>query len=306
MPLQKTFIGHCDTMTKPTVVWFQGVTCNGNTHSLLCSNSNRFELFLNSFDLIYHPSLTATTTLEDVLLLDKIDYLLIEGAITHNTQFFQVSNRSVKSTLNELVKKANFVIGVGSCASYGGIHAKFEINDDLTGVKEAILDKTLLKHDVINLTGCPVHPEWILQTLFSLKQRNEIALDEKNRPLEIYCHLAHHGCTRNEYFEWKVEAHGFGLKEGCLFYDLGCRGPMTHSNCNHILWNEVNSKTRAGMPCIGCTEFDFPRENMLETKKNIGIPLEAPLGIQKRAYLSLAGVAKTFKIERLNKRLIEK
>jgi hydrogenase small subunit len=293
-------------MSKPSVVWFQAVTCNGNTHSLLCANSNRLELFLNSFELIYHPSLTSDITLDEVLALEKIDYVLIEGAITDNTHFFQISNRSVKSILNELVLKAQFVICVGSCASYGGVHSKFELNPDITGVQESILNKELLRNEVINLTGCPVHPEWILQTMFVLKQQGSIALDEENRPLEIYCHLAHHGCTRNEYFEWKVEAHHFGVKEGCLFYDLGCRGPMTHSNCNRVLWNDVNSKTRAGMPCIGCTEFDFPRENMLETKKNIGIPLEAPVGIPKRAYLSLAGVAKTFKIERLNKKLIEK
>ena len=166
--------------------------------------------------------------------------------------------------------------------------------------------KNRLKHDVINLTGCPVHPEWILQTLFSLKKNGKIALDEKNRPLEIYCHLTHHGCTRNEYFEWKIEPTDFGVKEGCLFYSQGCRGPMTHSSCNKILWNDVSSKTRIGMPCIGCTEFDFPRENMFETKKNIGIPLEAPLGVPKRAYLSLTGVAKTFKIDRLNTELIPK
>ena len=80
---------------------------------------------------------------------------------------------------------------------------------------------------------------------------------------------------------------------------------MTHSNCNKILWNDVNTKTRAGMPCIGCTEVDFPRDNMLETKKNIGIPHEVPLGVPKRAYLSLTGIAKTFKIERLHKKLID-
>ena len=38
---------------KPKVLWFQAVTCNGNTHSFLSANSNRMKLFLNSFDLIY-------------------------------------------------------------------------------------------------------------------------------------------------------------------------------------------------------------------------------------------------------------
>lgn len=294
--------------TKPKVVWIQALTCNGNTQSFLSANASRFEQFLNAFDLVYHPSLTHNTSLNDILHSHtQFDFLLIEGAITSNTQFFTLSDHSSGHVLDRLAKRSLYIVAVGSCASYGGIHSKFEQNGDVIGVQDALLDKVEAKsgHAIINLTGCPVHPEWILQTLYALKLKGKITLDEQNRPTELYAHLAHHGCTRNEYFEWKVESHAFGLKEGCLFYDQGCRGPMTHSSCNKILWNETSSKTRIGMPCIGCTEFDFPRENMLETKKNIGIPAEVPLEISKRAYLSITGIAKTFKIERLNRKLID-
>ncbi|RXJ83940.1 Ni/Fe hydrogenase [Arcobacter cloacae] len=292
---------------KPTVVWFSAITCNGNTHSLLSSNSSRFELFLKSFDFIYHGSLTIDKSLEDIIKnQEEIDFLLVEGAISSNEKIFTTSNDSTKNILEKLVQKSKYLIAVGSCASFGGIHAKFTQNDDVCGLKDAIEDenKKKLKHPIINLSGCPVHPEWIFQTLFSLKNFKEISLDDEGRPRELYSTLAHHGCTRNEYFEWKVEGN-FGQKEGCLFYNQGCRAPMTHSSCNKILWNDINSKTRAGMPCIGCTEVDFPRNNMLETKKNMGIPLEVPLGISKRAYLSISGVAKTFKIDRLHKKLME-
>lgn len=292
----------------PKVVWIQALTCNGNTQSLLSSNASRFEQFLNQFDLVYHPSLTHHTSLNDILQSHvSYDFLLIEGALTSNTHFFTLSDHSSTQILQKLVKRSHYVIAVGSCASYGGVHARFEHNDNVVGVQSVVGKKSACKsgHDTINLTGCPVHPEWILQTLYTLKAKGQIALDEEQRPIELYSHLAHHGCTRNEYFEWKVESKSFGLKEGCLFYEQGCRGPMTHSSCNKILWNDTSSKTRVGMPCIGCTETDFPRENMLETKKNIGIPAEVPLGISKRAYLSLTGIAKTFKIERLNGKLID-
>lgn len=296
------------TNNKPKLLWFQAVTCNGNTHSLLSANDNRMKLFLNSFDLIYHPSLTVDSSLKEIINSDlQIDYLLVEGAITKEKRLFSISDESTFELFNILFEKSKYIIAVGSCASYGGVHAKFEQNQSISGLNESLKEQNLnnIKHPIINLTGCPVHPEWIFQTLFSLKEYGKISLDEKGRPKEIYYGLAHHGCTRNEYFEWKVEAKSFGLKEGCLFYEQGCRGPMTHSNCNRILWNDVNTKTRVGMPCIGCTEFDFPRDNMLETKKNIGIPDEVPLGINKRAYLSLTGIAKTFKIERLHKKLID-
>ena len=292
---------------KTTVVWFTAISCNGNTHSLLSANSSRFELFLNSFDFIYHPSLTIDKSLEDILNQEeKIDFLLIEGSISSHKEFFTICDDSTFNHLNKLASKANYIIAVGSCASYGGIHSKFVQNDDICSINEAINKDILqnLKHKIVNLTGCPVHPEWILQTLFTLKTFGKIVLDEVGRPIELYGSLAHHGCTKNEYFEWKVEG-GFGQKEGCLFYDQGCRGPMTHSSCNKILWNDISSKTRVGMPCIGCTEMDFPRNDMLETKKNIGIPHEVPLGISKRAYLSMTGVAKTFRIDRLHKKLME-
>ena len=292
---------------KPTVVWFQAITCNGNTHSLLSANSSRLELFLNSFDLVYHPSLTIDKGLDDVLNSnEEIDFLLVEGAISANERFFSISNDSTTNHLNSLASKSKYIVAVGSCASYGGVHAKFEQNDNVVGLKDSIEEKTIknLNHEIVNLTGCPVHPEWIIQTLFALNNFGKMNLDEEGRPKELYSNLAHHGCTRNEYFEWKVEG-AWGEKEGCLFYDQGCRGPMTHSSCNKILWNDVNSKTRAGMPCIGCTETDFPRDNMLETKKNIGIPFEVPIGIPKRAYLSITGVAKTFKIDRLHKKLMD-
>jgi hydrogenase small subunit len=295
------------TKNKPSVVWFCAITCNGNTHSLLSANSNRFELFLNNFEFIYHPSLTVDKSLEEILTQEeKIDFLLVEGAISSNKNFFTISNDSTFNLLDQLASKSNYIIAVGSCASYGGVHSKFIQNSDVCGLKESLKENNLknLKHEIINLTGCPVHPEWILQTLFTLKFQEKISIDEVGRPKELYSTLAHHGCTKNEYFEWKVEG-GFGQKEGCLFYDQGCRGPMTHSSCNKILWNEVSSKTRVGMPCIGCTEIDFPRNDMLETKKNIGIPFEVPFGISKRAYLSISGVAKTFKIDRLHKKLME-
>jgi uptake hydrogenase small subunit len=43
----------------------------------------------------------------------------------------------------------------------------------------------------------------------------------------------------------------------------------------------------------------------LKQRKNMSIPQDVPFGISKRAYLTLTGVAKTFKIDRLQNRLID-
>jgi hydrogenase small subunit len=248
--------------------------------------------------------------LEDFLYDQKqIDFLLIEGAISSDRYYFNIHGNSFKKIVDIFSKRTKYIIAVGNCASYGGIPKKFTHNKTIKGLQAGTNPHFTHKYrsksnlPIINLTGCPVHPEWIIQTMSLLKTRGTIDLDETNRPKELYNTLAHHGCTRNEYFEWKIEAKNFGEKEGCLFYDQGCRAPMTFSSCNKILWNEVSSKTRAGTPCIGCTEFDFPRSNLFETKKNIGLPEDLPVGIPKRAYYSITGIAKTFKIKRLLKKL---
>ncbi|MFW2427653.1 Ni/Fe hydrogenase, partial [Aliarcobacter butzleri] len=79
------------------------ITCNDNTHSLLSSNTTKFELFLINFNFIYHPSLTIDKTLEDILNEDKeIDFLHIEGSISSNDFIFTISDTSTKNILEKL------------------------------------------------------------------------------------------------------------------------------------------------------------------------------------------------------------
>ena len=102
---------------KPTVVWFQAITCNRNTHSLLSANSSRLELFFNSFNLIYHPSITIEKTLDDILnQKEQIDFLLIDGAVTSNEKFFAISNDTTFNLLIKLAIKSKYIIAVGTCA----------------------------------------------------------------------------------------------------------------------------------------------------------------------------------------------
>jgi len=46
---------------KPTLVWFQAITCNGNTHSFLSANSNRLEIILENFEIIGIAELGSNT-----------------------------------------------------------------------------------------------------------------------------------------------------------------------------------------------------------------------------------------------------
>ncbi|MDQ7056378.1 MAG: Ni/Fe hydrogenase [Persephonella sp.] len=302
------------------LLWIQGLSCNGNTQSLLNAENPYFYELFQKVELLYHPSFSYRENLQTVLKrIDsdklKVNFLVVEGAVTSDMKFHRTGNYTIAQILQKLKDKVDYIIAAGNCASFGNIPATLSCNPDVTGLQFRFTQKgglfpsdfkTKSGYPIINIPGCPMHPAWFTQTIIALLEGRKIVLDSFNRPKELFMYLSHDGCIRNEYFEWKVEGEEFGHKEGCLFYNLGCRGPMTHAPCNKILWNGISSKTRAGMPCIGCTEFDFPlRRNYFETKKNIGIPEEVPLGVTKRAYLTITGVAKTFKNERLNKKLEE-
>jgi len=269
---------------------------------------------------IQHPSLSVDNNLLEIIEEIKnekinLTFLVLEGSITQDKKFHSIDGFSIAEILEKVVYKADYIIAVGNCASFGNIPALYKKNPDVKGFQFTFKEKNgflppdfLSKkgYPVINISGCPVHPAWFTHTLMALYYEKPLLLDTFNRPKEIFMYLTHDGCIRNEYFEWKEEIEEFGHKEGCLFYDLGCKGPITHAPCNKILWNRVSSKTRAGMPCLGCTEFDFPlNENFFETKKNMGIPEKTPLGVSKRAYITITGIAKTLKNERTSKKLEE-
>ena len=282
---------------KPKVVWLQGVTCNGNSHSFV--NLSGLDTLLQRYEWLYHPILPSSLSL--MQLWDaKCDILVIEGGAKKG---WQKGDKEFMELFLHLAQKAKKVVAVGSCAVYGGVFKEFD--DTICGVlfdgenKSRYYD--MLADKTINIPGCPAHPEWIA---FALEAENP-SLDSFHRPKELYAYTVHSGCVRNEYFEWKIDAEDFGTKEGCLFYKQGCQGPFTHGSCNKILWNETASKTRVGTPCFGCTEPDFPKHDLFSTKTYMGIPATMPLEVPKRAYLTITGIAKSFHIPRLTKRLLD-
>ena len=287
---------------KLKILWLSAISCNGNAHSFL--NYPNLGQFLEHFEFVYHPIIDSPYTLEDVIKKDlECDILLLEGAISPE---FKKADEPVINLLDRYAHKAKKIVTVGTCATFGGIFAQ---NSDsyitglhFSGERSTFLFKTL-KEKTISISGCPIQPEVLADTLHAIKNSFEIKLDNYLRPKEFFAYTVHNGCTRNEYFEYKIDKHIFGQKEGCMFYDHGCQAPYTNGSCNKILWNGVNSKTRAGLSCMGCTSPTFPQENLFKTKKNMGIPQNLPLGVGKRTYLTLAGVTKAFKIKRLEEEL---
>ena len=152
---------------------------------------------------------------------------------------------------------------------------------------------------VINIPGCPAHPDWVTQILVAIAtgRIGDVLLDDFHRPKTFFTDFVQNGCPNAISFAQKVDGH-FGKRGGCLFYEVGCRGPMTRASCNRILWNRQSSKTRANHPCLGCTEPGFPHHDLkkgsvFKTLKYLGfLPQDTPAGTNKLAYYSRAGFEK--------------
>ncbi|MHC4791428.1 MAG: hydrogenase small subunit, partial [Planctomycetota bacterium] len=165
---------------------------------------------------------------------------------------------TIQQSVEELGKNAMLVIALGTCATFGGIPAAKPNPTGCKGVKEVFAEKGI-ETPVVNIPGCPMHPDWFVGTisviLFSGLEALE--LDELSRPKLFYGQLVHENCPRRADFDKDKFAEKLG-EEGCL-YKLGCKGHYTNADCPLRQWNNgVSWCVKAGSPCLGCVEPEFP------------------------------------------------
>jgi len=281
--------------------------------SILCADSPSLEELVDHYgiEILWQPSLSIEPkgkldALIEAILKDKqrLDLLCIEGSIVTGPNgsglYDPYHGRSKMGLVKELAEKSHYVVAMGTCAAFGGIHAAPPNPTDCVGLQ---FDKKspggLLPIEwrsragmpVINVSGCPAHPNAMTKTLAMLVSGLPVELDHLNRPKAFFNTLVHQGCTRNEYHEYDVEDSAYGEK-GCLFFNLGCQGPTTVAICNTELWNGRSSKTRAGVPCFGCTSPDFPlNQDLFRTEKIGAIPVRLPLGVERANYMAYKSLA---------------
>lgn len=305
-----------------TLFWLQCGGCGGDTMSLLNLESPDFPDLLRCLDIdvLWHPSMSSTNAFQKAQLMQDIldgrqslDILCVEGAVIRGPggtgMYNTFGGKPGKDCIAELSKVAQYVIAVGTCACFGGVTAAGEV--EATGLqfhreeKGGFLGKQFVAKSglpVINLSGCPCHCDVIAGTLSSLIADVPLPLNEYHSPLNWYGLLVHQGCVRNEYHEYRVEEHDFGEK-GCLFFHMGCRGPLTYGPCNKLLWNRRSSRTYVGVPCGGCTRPDFPSPYPFFRTRNIaGIPIDLPEGVDRAHYLAYKGMAAASAPKRLKTR----
>ncbi len=262
------------------VIWLQGAGCTGCSVSILNSVSPNIKNVLidevipgKHINLRFHPTVMAGAGDDIIELLEKTRQqkagsyvLVVEGAIpTAQGGIHCVIGEergkavSVVSRLESLASNALAVIAMGTCASFGGIPSASPNPTQCLSVEEAF-KAAKITTPLINISGCPPHPDWFTGTLasillFGLPMPKD--LDEHKRPKAFFGTLIHENCPRRAYYDEGKFAKKLS-DPGCL-YELGCKGPVTYADCPTRLWNNgTNWCIGSGAPCIGCCEPGFP------------------------------------------------
>ncbi len=265
------------------IIWLQASTCSGCSVSVINTihpsiKNIILEQVLPGHQLIltYHGTLMAATgklsvdAAREAATKYKGKYVLVgEGAIPtrENGIYGHIGEENGKpftmlKWIDLLGRNAMATLTVGTCAAYGGISAAAPNPSGSMGFPD-VYKMLNITTPVINIPGCPCHPDWFIGTvskilLYGMPKPKE--LDEHGRLKLFFGRTVHNRCIKRDYLDDGIFAAKFG-DEGCLL-ELGCKGPFTNADCPIRLWNGgVNWCVNAGAPCIGCTEKGFPDEH---------------------------------------------
>jgi len=267
-----------DTKKYP-VIWLQGAGCTGCSISVLNAVSPRIQNLLldevvpgHQLNLMFHATIMAgqgepvIEVLRDTEKNCKGGYILIvEGAIptAENGAYCSIGEKAgrhetIQQSVEELGRSALLTVALGTCAAYGGIPAGKPNPTLCKGVK-ALFNEKGIETPVVNIPGCPPHPDWFVGTISVIlfSGAEALDLDELARPKLFYGQLIHENCPRRADFDKGKFAEKLG-DPGCL-YKVGCKGHYTYADCPIRQWNNgVSWCVKAGSPCQGCVEPEFP------------------------------------------------
>ena len=251
---------------KPPVIWLQGAGCNGCSVSLLNTVHPKIaEVLLHVLSMRYHPTLMAATgkTAFDVIYSVAEEFkgkymLVLEGGIptAEKGAYCTIGEHSghhvsLTQMIDKLIPHAAGLVAVGACAAFGGIPAGKPNPAKVKGLAE-YTDKK-----VVNVSGCPAHPDWVIGTLVYLLDFGAPELDKHGRPTLFYGKNLHENCPNYSFFANGKYAEKLG-DEGCLV-GVGCKGPLAFADCPLRHWNSgVNWCIGSGTGCIACCEPGFP------------------------------------------------
>jgi hydrogenase small subunit len=273
------------------VVWLAAQACTGCSVSLLNSiyYATIDDLLLNTLDLKYHPQLSAASGQRAIDAANAAYnvgryVLVVEGAVPTlqgGRSCYIWPGTTAQAGVTRFALRADAVLAVGTCAAFGGIPGG---RPNPTGAKP--VKAFAGSRPVINIPGCPVHPDWVVGTVaYILKYGKIPPLDSYGRPTQFYGATVHSKCpnlptyigpnhhsrgqtcsTCHTISAAPVKRRGEDDEAGTLrpnqvpavtlgqpncVYALGCKGPVTGCDCPTRKWNGAAAGTPGVSWCVG-------------------------------------------------------
>jgi len=253
------------------VLWIQGQGCTGCSVSLLNSTSPPIaDILLKVISLQFHPTIGAS---EGEIAMEHLyavaeEYkgrfsIVVEGAIPTAADgkyciIGEMDHKEITMVdiMKELAPIAGSVLAVGTCAAYGGIPAAEGNVTGATGVMDFFKAEGI-KTPVVNIPGCPPHPDWIVGSIVHLLEKGIPELDDDGRPTLFFGENIHDNCPRLPLYDEGELSETLSDPKGCRM-DLGCKGPDTYADCYKRKWNSGLNWCVDNSVCIGCVEPGFP------------------------------------------------
>ncbi len=199
--------------------------------------------------------------------------------------------------IDRLAPKALAVVGAGTCATNGGIHAMAGNATGAMGLQDYLGHswKSKAGLPIVNVPGCPVQPDNFMETLLYLLYQVAglapmIPLDDQNRPKWLFGATVHDGCDRGSHYEQAEFAEEYGSPL-CLV-KLGCWGPVVNCNVPKRGWMAgIGGCPNVGGICIGCTMPGFPDKFMPFMDEPPGARISSGvIGVYGRAIRALRSI----------------
>jgi hydrogenase small subunit len=195
-----------------TLLWLEAGSCSGETMAILGASARGKEgqtlsgfLRETGFRLLWHPSLSHETPTDAGEIFAQIlsgavplSILCVEGSILHGPDgtgaYDRILGRAKRDVIRELAGHADFVLAMGTCASFGGIPAAAPNPTEATGLQltqgspGGLLPpewRSRAGLPVINLAGCPVDADTMIETQRAVAAGTIPQLDAFNRPATV-------------------------------------------------------------------------------------------------------------------------
>lgn len=261
------------TTGQAPVLWLQGSNCSGCSVSLLNSYPLLpLPLITKHISLKFHQTLSTTQGHQAVDVVNETItqggyVLVVEGAVPLGIRSAcSFGGEDFADLLARAVSPATHVVSVGACACYGGIPSAPPNPIGAVGVGD-FMNGAGLSKPLVNVPGCPPHPDWMVGAIVHLLELGVPSLDTYLRPTAFFGTNIHDRCPMKRGGRNRPRV---GLDEigqyGCM-ENIGCRGPKTAGDCTARNWNGgvSNCLTSRGM-CIGCTSPDFAKDGPFYTE----------------------------------------